>query len=298
VTAVFVVSTGRTGTQFLAELFGRLGARASHEPGPRWLRLASNAHVAGRLSTERAGRLVARVRRAEVEADGAPPWVESSCLIYGLVDPLLSTFPDAHVVQVVRDPRTYLRSALGWGAYRAGGRPLNVVPFRRLAPTQFTPRTVRGRITWARSGQFERLCWAWAAMNRAMREQGEGSARYSIVRYEDLFDPIRSGPTLRSLCALAGFDGDDATLARLAEHRVNAGRKTPSVPDWTRWTAGERALLVQECGDEAGHYGYEIDAAGGVAMAEPRVVQLPDDRTSHAGPGFLVAADGTPAIAP
>ncbi|MCI3949443.1 MAG: hypothetical protein K0R11_1377, partial [Acidimicrobiales bacterium] len=182
-TALFVVSTGRTGTQFLADLFGRLGARASHEPGPRWLRLVSNAHVAGRLSSERAARLVGRVRRAEVEQAGAAPWVESSCLVYGLVDPLLASFPEAAVVQVVRDPRTYVRSAMGWGAYRVGGRPLNVVPFRRLAPTQFRPRSVRRRLDWAGEGQFERLCWAWAAMNRSMREQGSGSPRFSVVRY-------------------------------------------------------------------------------------------------------------------
>jgi hypothetical protein len=256
---LFVVSTGRTGTQFLADLFGRLGARASHEPGPRWLRLASNAHVAGRLSSERAARLVAHVRRAEVDAPGASPWVESSCLVYGLVDPLLATFPEASVVQVVRDPRTYVRSALGWGAYRAGGRPLNVVPFRRLAPPQFSPRSLRRRLAWARRGQFERLCWAWATMNRSMREQGEGSARYSIVRYEDLFHPVRSGPTLRSLCAQVRFDVDDAALARLAERRVNAGRRTPDVPDWSRWSPAERALLVAECGTEARHYGYDLE---------------------------------------
>ena len=277
-TALFVVSTGRTGTQFLADLFGRLGARASHEPGPKWLRLVSNAHVAGRLSSERAARLVARVRRNEVEHDGAAPWVESSCLIYGLVDPLLATFPEAHVVQVVRDPRTYVRSAKGWGAYRAGGRPLNLVPFRRLAPPQFRPRSVRRRFEWAAEGQFERLCWAWAAMNRSMREQGSGSARFSIVRYEDLFDPVRSGPALRSLCALAGFEVDDATLSRLAERRINAGKKTPEVPEWSRWSPEERARLLRDCADEAARYGYDLEAS---ESTRPRPVAAPDiDLTS------------------
>ena len=272
--ALFVVSTGRTGTQFLADLFGRLGARASHEPGPPWLRLVSNAHVAGRLSSERAARLLARVRRNEVEEPGAAPWVESSCLIYGLVDPLLAGFPEAHVVQVVRDPRTYVRSAMGWGAYRAGGRPLNLVPFRRLAPPQFHPRSLRRRVEWAAEGQFERLCWAWAAMNRSMREQGSGSARFSIVRYEDLFDPVRSGPTLRSLCSLAGFGVDDATLSRLAERRINAGKKTAEVPDWSRWAPSERARLLRECAGEAAYYGYDLD--GSVSLRE-RTLQLHDD---------------------
>jgi hypothetical protein len=289
VTALFVVSTGRTGTQFLADLFGRLGARASHEPGPKWIRLVSNAHVAGRLSSERAGRLVARVRRNEVERPGAAPWVESSCLIYGLVDPLLATFPDAHVVQVVRDPRTYVRSAMGWGAYRTGGRPLNLVPFRRLAPPQFRPRSVRRRFEWAAEGQFERLCWAWSAMNRSMREQGSGSSRFSVVRYEDLFDPVRSGPTLRSLCSLAGFDVDDATLSRLAERRINAGKKTPEIPDWARWTPAERARLLQDCADEAARYGYDLDGSVSLpppAVPAPETIVLtdppPDKRHWHA----------------
>lgn len=286
-TALFVVSTGRTGTQFLADLFGRLGARASHEPGPRWLRLVSNAHVAGRLSSERAARLVGRVRRAEVEQAGAAPWVESSCLVYGLVDPLLASFPEAAVVQVVRDPRTYVRSAMGWGAYRVGGRPLNVVPFRRLAPTQFRPRSVRRRLDWAGEGQFDRLCWAWAAMNRSMREQGSGSPRFSVVRYEDLFDPVRSGPALRALCELAGFEADDATLSRLAERRINAGKRTPEIPDWSRWTPAERRRLVRACADEAAHYGYDLDGEVALPVRPVRVSALgtqpaPEPRRWHA----------------
>ncbi len=267
-TAVFVVSTGRTGTQFLADLFGRLGARASHEPGPKWLRLASNAHVSGHLGSERAARLVGRVRRADVELAGAPPWIESSCLVYGLVEPLLASFPEAAVVQVVRDPRTYVRSAMAWGAYRAGGRPLNVVPFRRLAPPQFGAGSLRARVAWAGEGQFERLCWAWAAMNRSMREQGSGSRRFSVVRYEDLFDPHRSGPTLHALCTLAGFDVDDATLARLAERRVNAGRRPPEMPDWSAWEPARRERLLQECAQEAARYGYDLE--GDPAGAPPR----------------------------
>jgi hypothetical protein len=96
-------------------------------------------------------------------------------------------------------------------------------------------------------------------MNRSMREQGSGSARFSVVRYEDLFDPGRSGPTLQSLCELAGFSADDAELSRLAERRINAGTKTPEVPDWSRWTPAERARLVRECSDEAARYGYDLD---------------------------------------
>jgi hypothetical protein len=134
-----------------------------------------------------------------------------------------------------------------------------MVPFRRLAPSQFRPRSVRRWLEWAGEGQFERLCWAWTAMNRSMREQGSGSSRFSVVRYEDLFDPLKAGPTLQALCALVGFDADELTLARLAERRVNAGKRTPEVPAWEDWPAAERARLVRVCSEEAARYGYRLD---------------------------------------
>jgi hypothetical protein len=180
-----------------------------------------------------------------------------------------------------------VRSAMGWGAYRAGGRALNVVPFRRLAPTQFRPRSVRRRLDWAGEGQFERLCWAWSAMNRSMREQGSGSPRFSVVRYEDLFDPVRSGPALRALCELAGFEVDDATLSRLAERRINAGKRTPEIPDWSRWTPAERRRLVRACADEAAYYGYDLEGDVGLPVGPVRVHGLggqpaPEPRRWHA----------------
>ena len=162
--AVFVVSTGRTGTQFLARTFGEWGARSHHEPGPWWLRHLSNAHASGAVGEDRAVRLLHRVRDEALAVD--QPWFEASCLDHGLVGPLLVAFPDAEVVQVVRDPAGYVRSAQDWGAYRFGGRPLNVLPYRRLAPPQFDRWNVRARVHWAGRDQFERLCWAWAAMNR------------------------------------------------------------------------------------------------------------------------------------
>ncbi len=126
--AVFVVSTGRTGTRFLAETIAGWGARSHHEPGPWWLRHLSNAHASGAVSRDRAVNLLHQVRDEALAAD--EPWFEASCLDHGLVAPLLEAFPEATVVQVVRHPVGYVRSAQNWGAYRFGGRPLNVVPRR------------------------------------------------------------------------------------------------------------------------------------------------------------------------
>src|SRR4029079_11886369 len=140
-----------TGTQFLARTVEGWGARSHHEPGPWWLRHLSNAHASGAASLDRAVRLLHRVRDEALAAD--EPWFEASCLDHGLVGPLLEAFPEATVVQVVRHPVGYVRSAQDWGAYRFGGRPLNVLPYRRLAPPQFHPLNPAERVRWVGQDQ-------------------------------------------------------------------------------------------------------------------------------------------------
>ncbi len=249
--AVFVVSTGRTGTQFLARTIAGWGARSHHEPGPWWLRHLSNAHASGAVSTERAVRLLHRVRDDALAVD--EPWFEASCLDHGLVGPLLDAFPDATVVQVVRHPVGYVRSAQDWGAYRFGGRPLNVLPYRRLAPPHFHPWNPAERVRWAAQDQFARLAWAWAAMNRAMRTQGEGSDRFRTVRFESLTDPDDGPDELRRLVDDLGLDVTDEQLRTAVASRVNASR-----PKAGQWSGSQWKRLVALTADEATHYGYEV----------------------------------------
>jgi len=260
--AVFVVSTGRTGTQFLARTIAGWGARSHHEPGPWWLRHLSNAHASGAVSTERAVALLHRVRDEALAVD--EPWFEASCLDHGLVGPLLQAFPDAKVVQVVRHPAGYVRSAQAWGAYRFGGRPLNVLPYRRLAPPQFHPFDPVERIRWMGQDQFARLAWAWTAMNRAMRTQGEGSDRFRTVRFESLTDPEEGPVELRRLVDDLGLDVDDAALAAAVTEQHNASR-----PKSGEWTHAQWHKLVELTAEEAAHYGYEVSVPNQRFGTEP-----------------------------
>jgi hypothetical protein len=250
---LFVVSTGRTGTTFLAQFASDQGAQGCHEPGPWWLRHLSNAHASGHADHDRTVRLL-RARRAEIGTEA--PYLEASCLIYGLVGPLLDAFPTARIVHVVRDPRTYVASGLSWGAYRFGGRQLNVVPYRRLAPPQFRPTRVIERVRWVGQDQFSRLAWAWSAMNRAMRIQGEGHERFRTVRFEDLTGAESGPPLLAELADDLGLGvGPDGGLP--PESVVNASGSA-GLEAWRSWTPQRRQRLVEFTAVEAEHYGYDI----------------------------------------
>lgn len=252
---LFIVSTGRTGTLSLADIFTTLGVRARHEPGPRWLRNVSNAYVTGRISLGSAVRLLRLARRHLVRNPGRT-YVESSCLIYGLVEPLLTLFPEASVVQIVRDPRTYVRSAANWGAHRFAGRALNVLPFRRLAPPQFEPLSLAARIAWAKANQLERLSWTWARMNRAMREQGGSSSGFTTERFEDVFDKGRGYPGLIRICSILGLQTTPQEIVRAAARR-NRSRERRLL-DWEHWPAEAQEHLLTTCSEEAARYRYDL----------------------------------------
>jgi hypothetical protein len=252
---VFIISTGRTGTTFLAETLRRLEANAAHEPGPRWLRLLSNAFVAGAISHDRTIELLKRARPPEATFD-----VEASCLIYGLTTPILEAKPDAHVVHLIRDPRTYVRSAMNWGVHRPGGRPLNLIPYRRLAPSHLEGRTPTTLIDWARSGQFARVCWTWQAMNRIMRDDGADQDRFTTIRMEDVFDSEIGYAGFVEILELAGLaTPSSAQLGRILSESINAAPRQ-SFPHWEQWNETQLHLLVAECGDLADEYDYPVRA--------------------------------------
>jgi len=281
VPALFFVSTGRTGTTLLAEVFAASGARSMHEPAPRWLRLVANAHAAGAVSTTRATTIVRGQRSAAVSAS-AIPYVEANSLIGGLVRPLLDAFPDSIVVQVVRDPRTYVRSALDWGQYRFAGRALNLVPYRRLAAPHFRPRSIRARLDWALRDQFERLCWTWTAQNLAMRSQGEGHDRFRTIRFEELVDRTLGPTILAGLHASIGLPDPaaGALVAEVERPRNQSGRRSGG--GHAKHGGGDRVVearldrLIEVCGSEAANYGYDL--ARRAAGAEARRYGAPRAR--------------------
>lgn len=264
---VFAVSTGRTGTSFLASAFRELGVDAHHEPGPRLLQSASHARASGHLSHRRALALLERTRPRLFDHRDRP-YLEASLHLYGLVDVVLREIPDADVVHLVRDPRTYARSAMIWGVHRWDGRPQNVLPFRRLSPAHERPWNLLVRGRWALTGQLERICWSWAAVNRTIRLQGEGHPRYTRIRFEDLFDDVRGPAVLGDLAGRLGLDPSVDDLRALVDRTVNPatrkeGRPHPSrrteYPRWEEWTPKQREMLRRHCAEEAAHLGYELD---------------------------------------
>jgi hypothetical protein len=90
-------------------------------------------------------------------------------------------------------------------------------------------------------------------MNRAMRTQGEGNARFRTVRFEDLTSADQGPVELGRLADDLGLVVPAEELAAAVEARVNA-----SQPRAGLWTPAQWDRLVELTADEASHYGYEV----------------------------------------
>jgi hypothetical protein len=201
---VFILSTGRTGTQFLAYYLNRdLRAYAVHKPRPsRGRRFWTGAYLEGVVDRTMMTRTLHRYRTGYFEDIPEPVYIESNNFLAGFAASLIEEFDEPLLIHVIRDPRIYVRSAINNGA--AGGvkgLANRFVPFAylELDPTSEHPAIMR-------SARY------WTLLNRHLNRIGQKYDSYHLFRYEDLFTD--GWEQFRRLIDLVGVGREKHRLAR------------------------------------------------------------------------------------
>lgn len=249
-----IVSSGRTGTQFLAHYFqGNFeGVVAVHEPRPRIAtRLLANAWAGGAVPRVVVTALL-RARAREIARLPGRLYVESNPFLWGAVDLFDDVFDDPTVVHVVRDPRTQVRSSLNHGT-AAGAKGIA----NRWVPFWHPPLRSLATVGLAPDG-FERAAGLWTVVNARLRRAGEQCRRYHLIRYEELFDDRQSG--LQRLCALLGLELPAAGAPVDPRVPRNVGARDV-LPNWENWSGAQCSALERICGALMREYGYGVEAA-------------------------------------
>jgi hypothetical protein len=253
---VFVVSTGRTGTMALAQHLDRCydDVCARHEPRPSWrLRRASAKAISSRISLDRMRQLLADSRKKLLSGITRPIYIESNPYLCGFLDVLGEVFDKPRVLHVVRDPRTYVRSALNWGAMRSLKYLANTfIPFWIPKP-EHVPGSRQPR--WRQMSQAERMAWFWSTVNRELnRGQEIYGDDYLRIRFEDLF--AKDGTGLKKLTEWIGLPYKPELLASANSENVNASRKQ-QCPSWKDWPADRKEQVLRHCRELMMLYGYD-----------------------------------------
>lgn len=230
----FVVSTGRSGTQTLAELLDRSpDCVCPHEPEPRLL-MEAMQYLYGKLPHDEA---VALLRRTRPTIQTDKQYGESHHHLSLMIPALHDAFPQAKFVWLIRDGRKMVASLYARGAYKG----------YRFSATEggilWETTRIRGdrvgdmsTLTWWGLSRFEKCCWHWDYRNRFSEQKlKECSCDWMLIRLEEL--EARSGD-------LFEFLGLQPPVEMNVKHLnvakpVSGRREMPQ--DWREWN-GEQVL--------------------------------------------------------
>jgi hypothetical protein len=286
---VFIVSAGRTGTQFFGRQLGSIisDCVSAHEPDryagfsretgesirrfgfnqvvlQRVLRRSGIRHLtqqylAGHVSEHQATRKIHAQRDAYLRRQSASLVIESYYQWYGLLPCLRRAYPNCRIVGIVRDPRTWVMSMQHRKLRHALGRFAGRLTPRLVGDTEQQAR-------WQRMDEFERLCWEWKTINELIIAWVNDDPLARLYRFEDLFPCTdRQGNcggdadgSMRSLLTFITRFDDRSYNFRLDERvmasRLNASGEVPA--RWPDWPRGQSLALHRICGELMRGLGY------------------------------------------
>ena len=204
--ALFVISTGRCGTQWLARSLRSLCGEAlevTHEPlhsgyAPRRMLAAGDP---AKLDRAAADVILAHVAGIE-EILRLRPYIECGHPLWSTLPYLLQRFAGrVRVVHLVRHP---IPSAWSWVAQQAYCAPLapHLAMKEPLSPFDEGIAFTSYRDRWSGLSPYEKALFYWLEVNSfAMQLEQRADAPWLRIRFDELF----RGQTLQSLLAFAGI---------------------------------------------------------------------------------------------
>lgn len=234
-TPFFIVSSGRSGTAMLHKALSAVPqVEMHHEYMVQISQPLAVKRYLGLIGAEEARRVLNETHGAAIRYSQAEYWGDSSNKLSWLIPDLASLFPQARFVHLVRDGRKVAGSyfnKLGEECYDDRSTAILQAHLDNLdtpAPPPekkyWWPCPRRGApdaAAFRRFGQFERICWHWAELNRVVMEELSRlpPERSLFVRLEDLPESPATAKELYDFLNLPYRDDDFATFAR--PHNVN-----------------------------------------------------------------------------
>jgi hypothetical protein len=290
--SILVTSIGRTGTEFFARFFAHIlpDATSLHEPdifqntgvenklacylqqvqraGPwrmvvlkalgKWtLVQLSDSRFLGDIDQSRAVRDLNTQRKGFIEGMPSSIYVEANIGYYGLLDITPQVFREHRAIYLVRDGREWIRSHMNWGEFygKKGIRKLISHNWPAASDVPGDPCAA----DWTSFSRFERLCWAWSALNTYALDTIPGNPNARLFRFEEVFS---SKNRYRSLEELVAFATSLPCLASKPHGNINGWlekrtHQSPAgFPSWDGWTADQKDHFDRICGPLMQKLGY------------------------------------------
>lgn len=247
---IFILSTGRTGTNFFADYFNKHpSVTAHHEPKPsRILRMWSNARLENRAADEEMVAVFSAKRKRLFKSLNGSIYIESNPFIIGFAPVLKNVFKEPVIIHVVRDPRDYIRSALNHGNAKGVKKLFNkYVPFWYPKTGRILGKDIDGSLMLRTAGY-------WSIINSWL-DKGSNDKNYHLFKFEDLFSHKAE---LKRLAKIIGVEP-----GFIDKNPPNATNKSKDrvINTWDSWSKKDCREIQKICGDQMKKYGYGNEKA-------------------------------------
>ena len=226
ISVVFVIGTGRTGTEFFAKLCDQLFAdktESVHEPFPDLLKISVEARKGKWSPSEISNEIrYSRLNRLRsLKKNDKCFYIESNNNISFLLPYLKRVFPNLKLLYFVRDPESFLISEMN---KRHGNKKFLIFGDddhrERISPKVLEDKFQDNWESWDRA---RKIIWYWKSCNDYILSY-INQYESMIVKYEDFFKDINC---VRKTLIFAGLDISgisDDQLQSLLSRKLNSSK--------------------------------------------------------------------------
>ncbi|MDA3854384.1 MAG: sulfotransferase domain-containing protein, partial [Bacteroidales bacterium] len=180
---IYILSTGRTGTTFISNLFNQLDSdlEVTHQKkGSRLINILANTPFNNPKVLWFLLKVFKRRDSRNVESTADP------LLSYAVYNLMKKRYIKGKVIHLVRNPESFVDSFMKWKNNSIRKRILhNLVPFWNPSPYLNDPSI--SFIEWLQMTKYDKFCWVWNHKNREYHSlENLSDIEYLLVRLEDL----------------------------------------------------------------------------------------------------------------
>lgn len=286
--SVFITSSGRTATQFLANSLSKMvdNCAAFHEPGTLWLTKPkkwiqqtrqfglyamtlgqmskkhcmfklSNYRYNGYITDEETAEYIYHMRNNFINNLNHGLYIESSGHIYALLDIMDKVFVNSKYIFIIRDPRTWIQSALTTFEYILYG-PIDI-PFLKLSPKAKNLPNDPYKDKWKNMSKFEMYCWFYSILNNFIMQSMEGKENFKIYRFEDLFLSDKKEEYFKDMLEFISTYKDGEKEKVIFKKELLKEKKHSNAckyTSWRKWSPKKAKILQEHCGELMKKFGY------------------------------------------
>jgi len=258
---IVIVSTGRTGTKFLADYYNHYAQNilAKHEPFPPVAYLNAD-FFKNRISFDQAEKTYLNKRKhiqKILHSKGINNYLESNSGLAFLLPIIKKQFPRYKIVHIIRDGRDWIRSVYSRKLQNDGTPTLN----KRGEVWKFTAKDINDQYAnnWDNMNMIEQLSWMWKVRNEFILNYIRDDERAISIRFEDIFNP---DDNYKIFDKLIHFINDDTNIKLNLEDPLIPVKKKINktnkflLPPYMEWNESDKESFNNIAGDLMEEYNY------------------------------------------